>query len=1164
MLRKIILLISFILSYNYGFSEVFTVINNNDSGVGSLRDALLKSNANGNTEVDYIYFSIPGIAVADHTIKIQTELPEINTDIVIDGSTQTGDFASYNKAKIILDGEKFIFTPFTTTILRVNGVRRFELYGFVIRNFYLASTFSAASTYALYFSKEADVVNIGDVDKGNVFYNTYGVNMQNDGVNRGYITNLKFINNYIGIHEDGIKIATIVKSSSGFRVTKKAIIGGSSKAEANLLYGDFGGSATIIGSTQADQIDFLIQNNIFYANRNEERPGISGNVGNVNAIGFSSDANLNHPDGLIMRITDNVFGAGLRLSNFGSTANIVINRNSFGISKNLQHQLPFFTQALSLRSITGKVLIGGATTAEGNSFTNSNSHLPYQKLFPGAVWIESCNRVELSHNSFFCNPEMPLLYTQTGPFGKPIEALLDNVTSNSVSGRSKPGARIELFYSDPECTNCQPKQYFATTTADANGNWVYNGTIESGYAVLAGATLNGVSSEFSDPRIYKLLTGTSEFKVTPQTCNTGNAKIEGTYLVNVNRVEWIDEAGNVVGTQPDLKNVPAGKYRLKAHQFGCIIYSEWVIITDNRPQLSSNGTPNIIHPSCNNLGAILNLYPNYYKEMFWLNEHGHEVGRDRELRNVPAGKYTLRLVGECMTKDFGPYILTSTNGPTANFANLRLTNTNCTTNNGSIKGITAIGAGNLTYKWTNQNLQIVGTNLDLENVGAGSYKLEIKDGSACPSIISQTYQITIEGGITIDQSNLDIGKSACNFPTGHIKGIIVSGATSFTWIDRQGRIVSSNQNLENTASGEYKLVAKNENGCLEESNYYIIGEFQPRIFPSYAITSTDASCGLNNGFISFSGGSDVNIKGIRWINETNQIVSTNASAENLSEGSYRLLLKDDNGCEVLYTSVAISRIPTLNADRSKVKISPDLCMQHIASIKGITITGGKPPYSYTWRNQNLQQIGNGLEISNISAGNYTLYVTDAVGCEISPLQFSVQNQTSQLNPPLFDAVSICAPMTVNVPVKNEVTNGTYRLYSSLTSAIPLMEQKHGIFQINAVNSSTYYVTHVIGECESERGLIKIELNGAELKIPNSFSPNDDGINDFWTITNLDKYPNAKIKIYNRSGNEVFYYTGSALKFDGKYKGSKLPLGVYYYIISLSENCRQISGSLLIL
>jgi len=43
-----------------------------------------------------------------------------------------------------------------------------------------------------------------------------------------------------------------------------------------------------------------------------------------------------------------------------------------------------------------------------------------------------------------------------------------------------------------------------------------------------------------------------------------------------------------------------------------------------------------------------------------------------------------------------------------------------------------------------------------------------------------------------------------------------------------------------------------------------------------------------------------------------------------------------------------------------------------------------------------------------------------------------------------------------------------------------------------------------------------------LKIPNAFSPNNDGINDSWQIGNIYKYPQASVEIFNRYGQRVFF------------------------------------------
>ena len=76
-------------------------------------------------------------------------------------------------------------------------------------------------------------------------------------------------------------------------------------------------------------------------------------------------------------------------------------------------------------------------------------------------------------------------------------------------------------------------------------------------------------------------------------------------------------------------------------------------------------------------------------------------------------------------------------------------------------------------------------------------------------------------------------------------------------------------------------------------------------------------------------------------------------------------------------------------------------------------------------------------------------------------------------------------------------------------------------------------------------------------IPNSFSPNGDGINDFWEINGLNQHPNASIQIINRWGNKVHEQLGEYIPWDGRQGGKEVPEGVYFYIISLNDKDKQI-------
>ncbi len=67
-------------------------------------------------------------------------------------------------------------------------------------------------------------------------------------------------------------------------------------------------------------------------------------------------------------------------------------------------------------------------------------------------------------------------------------------------------------------------------------------------------------------------------------------------------------------------------------------------------------------------------------------------------------------------------------------------------------------------------------------------------------------------------------------------------------------------------------------------------------------------------------------------------------------------------------------------------------------------------------------------------------------------------------------------------------------------------------------------------------------------IPNVFSPNGDGIHDTWVIPELNKYPDAEVSVFDRTGKRVFFTSGYKTPWDGRYNGQPLPFATYYYII----------------
>ena len=78
--------------------------------------------------------------------------------------------------------------------------------------------------------------------------------------------------------------------------------------------------------------------------------------------------------------------------------------------------------------------------------------------------------------------------------------------------------------------------------------------------------------------------------------------------------------------------------------------------------------------------------------------------------------------------------------------------------------------------------------------------------------------------------------------------------------------------------------------------------------------------------------------------------------------------------------------------------------------------------------------------------------------------------------------------------------------------------------------------------------------------PNLFSPNGDGKSDVFKISGIEDYPNFKLIIYNRLGNEVYNYSNNGntnpIWWNGKFNGAPAPVGVYYYTLDFNDGSAQ--------
>jgi gliding motility-associated-like protein len=82
-------------------------------------------------------------------------------------------------------------------------------------------------------------------------------------------------------------------------------------------------------------------------------------------------------------------------------------------------------------------------------------------------------------------------------------------------------------------------------------------------------------------------------------------------------------------------------------------------------------------------------------------------------------------------------------------------------------------------------------------------------------------------------------------------------------------------------------------------------------------------------------------------------------------------------------------------------------------------------------------------------------------------------------------------------------------------------------------------------------IINCDNNSEEcdVYIPNALTPNNDGINDYFSPSTICSFEMFEFSIFNRWGNEIYKTSNQLDKWDGKYKDSYCSDDVYFYLIS---------------
>lgn len=276
--------------------------------------------------------------------------------------------------------------------------------------------------------------------------------------------------------------------------------------------------------------------------------------------------------------------------------------------------------------------------------------------------------------------------------------------------------------------------------------------------------------------------------------------------------------------------------------------------------------------------------------------------------------------------------------------------------NGSITAVVSGGNPPYTYLWNTG-----ATTQTISDLGAGTYSVTVTDKKGCEA--SKTIVLEPLSELEITVSGTD--ETCPDENDGSVTVMTAGGVSPITYAWSNGANTAS---LNNLAPGTYSVTVTDGAGCQATGSYTVTEATDLDI----SITGTDTNvCIAGDGSATVNITSGVAPYTFAWSNGANT-----QTINDLNNGTYTVTVTDNRGCTAV-ESVTISEPPMLAVNVSATDM---LCPGATDGEATANVTGGTAPFTYAWSNG-----GNTQTISNLGAGEYTVTVTDANGCEATDI-----------------------------------------------------------------------------------------------------------------------------------------------------------------------------------
>ena len=397
--------------------------------------------------------------------------------------------------------------------------------------------------------------------------------------------------------------------------------------------------------------------------------------------------------------------------------------------------------------------------------------------------------------------------------------------------------------------------------------------------------------------------------------------------------------------------------------------------------------------------------------------------------------------------------------------------------------------------------------------------------------------------------------------------------------------------LTGLAEGTYTYTISSSDGCLSGVSDTII--IQPEyLVPDKPLCGNviQPTCELATGGITLTGLPKTGKWTITSLSDgkTTSGTGTGTTISGIAPGHYSFNVTNFGGCTSPPTeNLTVNNPPASSGIAIAGLITNPDCLISTGSVvlSGLPATGN---WIAKMSPGDITTTGTGEKttISGLSSGTYTFKITNYAGCTSqTPEDIVIDNIPDCIPIANNDSASGLAdkPLTGNVsandiPVSDLVTTWTLTRTSgkALNGMVTMDKSGEYIYtpDLEFIGSDTfeYLICSQGATAKCSKGTVSINITkdtDCPVYVPNSFSPNGDGVHDNFKIKCIYNFENPSIEIYNRWGNLIFRknhygdidFWGSEADawWDGHSESNmnignqQLPTGTYYYLLKLDKN-----------